>query len=306
MQCNEIVVYDMLIFTRQKFAILMIKRRGLSLYPPLITTDIIIGFYRSLAPHRQTIPKNGQTKLHFTQPIIMLSRDISEGVIGNMHQHPFGQFAYAVSGVMFVITEVGSYIVPPNRGVWIPEGVMHCARTPSGARMRSLLFNIGQSPSMPDSCCVTHVTLLLRELIIEASSFPKEYDWQGREGRVMKVIRDQISQMNVVPMYLPLPQDNKLQSITNQLLNNPSDNRNLNEWGAMVGASARTLSRAYLKETGLSFLNWRQLFRIQTALQKLADGNSVTTVALDVGYSSVSAFITMFQKHMGYTPGTRD
>lgn len=220
-----------------------------------------------------------------------------------MHKHSWGQFVYAASGVLFVRTEAGSYIVPPSRGVWMPEGIVHCSDTPGGAEMRSLYFHTEHTGGMPDRCRVLDVSPLLRELILEAAELETFYDWHGKDGRLMRVIRDQVGQMNEVPLYLPLPRHPKLQKITEQLLDDPADNRSIEQWGADVGGSGRTLARLYLKETGMSFGNWRQLFRIQAALQLLAEGEPVTTVAFDVGYNSVSAFIAMFRKQMGYSPG---
>ena len=39
------------------------------------------------------------------------------------------------------------------------------------------------------------------------------------------------------------------------------------------------------------------------ALEMLAAGAAVTTVALDLGYDNVSAFIAMFKREHGVTPG---
>jgi len=252
------------------------------------------------------MPRNRQVKYPFKQPIAFLSIDLPVGIKEETHAHAFAQFTYAASGILFVGTEQGSYIVPPNRGVWIPEGLKHNVEIPNGAKIRSLFFTLEQATSMPVSCCVLEVSPLFRSLISEAAKLPKEYDWDGKEGRIMRVIRDQISQMNKVELYLPLPQDNKLQKITRHFLTYPADNRSIDEWGSEVGASGRTLSRLYFKETGMSFRNWRQQLKLQVAIQDLADGKSVTTAALNVGYSSVSAFIAMFRRQMGYTPGDKE
>ncbi|MGL6040323.1 MAG: cupin domain-containing protein, partial [Deefgea sp.] len=41
------------------------------------------------------------------------------------HWHEVAQLLYAISGVMRVITPLGQWIVPPNRGIWVPAGVWH-------------------------------------------------------------------------------------------------------------------------------------------------------------------------------------
>jgi AraC-like DNA-binding protein len=53
----------------------------------------------------------------------------------------------------------------------------------------------------------------------------------------------------------------------------------------------------------MTFGKWRQQLRLLHSIQKLASGEKVTTVALDAGYNSTSAFISVFRKSMGITPG---
>ena len=71
----------------------------------------------------------------------------------------------------------------------------------------------------------------------------------------------------------------------------------------MVGATGRTLARHFRLETGMTFGQWRQQIRILEALKRLGKKESVTTVAIDLGYDSPSAFISMFKKALGKTPG---
>jgi len=68
-------------------------------------------------------------------------------------------------------------------------------------------------------------------------------------------------------------------------------------------ASARTLARLFVKETGLTFGAWRQQARLLKALEWLAEGRPVTAIAFDLGYESPSAFIAMFRRTFGVPPG---
>lgn len=77
----------------------------------------------------------------------------------------------------------------------------------------------------------------------------------------------------------------------------------MEDWGKMVGATGRTLARHFRLETGMTFGQWRQQIKILEALKRLGMKESVTTVALDLGYDSPSAFISMFKKALGKTPG---
>jgi AraC-like DNA-binding protein len=54
----------------------------------------------------------------------------------------------------------------------------------------------------------------------------------------------------------------------------------------------------------MSFGKWRQRMRILHSLRLLALGEAVTAVAMEVGYQSPSAFISMFKNELGTTPGS--
>lgn len=66
--------------------------------------------------------------------------------------------------------------------------------------------------------------------------------------------------------------------------------------------TVRTAARRFVAETGMPFGRWRQQLRLLAALERLGAGESVTSVALDVGYEDVSAFIAAFKAAMGETP----
>ena len=119
----------------------------------------------------------------------------------------------------------------------------------------------------------------------------------------MNVILDLVQTLKIAPLDLPMPTDVRLKKISETLTVNPSDNRTLEDWGKSVGATNRTLSRRFRFETGMSFRQWRQQMRVLESLRRLGREEQVTTVALDLGYDSPSAFIAMFKKALGKTPG---
>jgi len=62
------------------------------------------------------------------------------------------------------------------------------------------------------------------------------------------------------------------------------------------------MTRLFQRETGLSFRAWRRRLRLLKSLGGLEAGESVTSVALDSGYNSTSAFIAAFRNEFGMTP----
>jgi AraC-like DNA-binding protein/quercetin dioxygenase-like cupin family protein len=225
------------------------------------------------------------------------------GHLIDWHRHPRAQLAYAERGVIRVSTDEGVWITPPERAVWVPAGIEHRVEMQGTVRMHSLYVKPDALPDGFDQCRVVLVTPLLRELIRAAVSLPEGYDETGADGRLMRVLIDQLHSLGQAPLHLPVPEDARLKRITTALMDDPSDRRNLEDWAQTAGASARTLERAFRRETGMTFRSWRQQARLLAALTALAGKRPVTQVALDLGYESPSAFIAMFRRAFGVSPG---
>lgn len=204
---------------------------------------------------------------------------------------------------MTVTTERGMWVVPPQRAVWVPALVTHQIRATGRLSMRSLYIQPDTAAELPAECCVVAVPPLLRELILYAVTRPRLYEPGSPDERIMAVILDRIRSLPVAPLHLPMPSDQRLRVIAAAMTANPEDARTLADWARTVGASGRTLARLFLAETGMSFRHWRQQVRLLEALRRLAGREPVTTVALDLGYDSPSAFIAMFKRALGTTPG---
>ncbi|MCB2101803.1 MAG: helix-turn-helix transcriptional regulator, partial [Rhodobacterales bacterium] len=220
------------------------------------------------------------------------------------HHHRRAQLIYASQGVMRVRTRQGLWVVPPQRAVWMPPLTAHQVQVASRrTAMRHLYIEPDAAAHLPDGCCVVRVSPLLRELILRAAALPPLYDPDGPDGRLVAVILDQIEGLPVAPLHLPDVADFRLRPIADALAADPADPRTLADFAIGCGASARTLARLFRRDTGLTFGQWRQQARLLAALTLLAEGRPVTTVALDLGYDSQSAFIAMFRRAFGVTPG---
>lgn len=66
--------------------------------------------------------------------------------------------------------------------------------------------------------------------------------------------------------------------------------------------SRRSFTRHFQREIGVSLSVWRQQACLFAAVPRLSEGEPVTSVALDLGYDSVSAFTTMFRRMLGVPP----
>jgi AraC-like DNA-binding protein len=236
------------------------------------------------------------------RPVAAMAKEFEAGHVITPHRHPRGQLVFAAVGIMTVTTPAGTWVVPPQRAVWVPPDIEHTIRMSGRVAMRTVYVDPTACRGFPKACCVVAVTSLLRELILAAVGLPVLYDVAGRDGRVMALILDEIRASPTLPLRLPLPGDSRLRRLAQELMKNPSDSRPLAAWARHVGASRRTLARRFRAETGLSFALWRQQARLLAALNRLAAGTPVTQVAFDTGYHSPRAFISMFRRTLGTTP----
>ncbi len=202
---------------------------------------------------------------------------------------------------MVVTTDHGSWTVPPQQAVWIPPDLSHEVSMPCEVAMRSLYIRRDLVCEHFPDCQVLEVTPLLRELIARLVSVNHENAAQLE--RLMAVLLDEITQLNSPPLHLPAPRDHRLRSITGALIADPANEIELQQWANTAGASSRTLARLFEKETGMSFRTWRRQLRLLSAIERLTAGQSVTAVALELGYKSPSAFIAMFRRALGKPPG---
>lgn len=219
------------------------------------------------------------------------------------HHHDWSQFVHAISGVLWVDTSAGRFILPPGQALWLPEGVVHQVSAKNGAEFRSLYVD-SAVPQRPTQTCILSVSPLVRELLVEACRYEHEYKQSSREERLFNVLFDQIQQLDNTPMFLPFPKNQHLLHLCEQLVKVPGDNRTMEEWADLLGLSSRTLARKFNNETGISFRSWRTQLRLLKSIELLNDGKSVTYVSLEMGYDSVSAFISAFKRQFGVTPGS--
>jgi AraC-like DNA-binding protein/mannose-6-phosphate isomerase-like protein (cupin superfamily) len=237
------------------------------------------------------------------RPIVAVAVDHPGPHFFPPHRHFRAQLVYAPAGVMTVVTATGTWVVPPQQAVWVPAGVEHEVRSAVPLALRSLYVHPVATGGLPETCCVVGVPPLLRELILRAVSFGEQVAPGGPEARVLALIPDELRALEPEPLHLPLPRDRRLTAVTGRLAADPADGRPLAAWAKAAGASERTLARLVLKETGLTFGAWRQRLRLLAAIARLAQGQAVTGVAYDLGYDSPSAFIAMFRRTLGATPG---
>jgi AraC-like DNA-binding protein len=249
---------------------------------------------------------NADDYQHTPRPLVAMPKDFAHGAHIAPHSHPRAQLVWAASGVMAVTAESmtgrDSWIVPPQRAVWIPAGTVHEIRMSGPVAMRSLYIDAATAASAGPQCKVILMSGLLRELVLEMADAPLDYPAEGRFAAVTTLILDEIARSQAQQLRLPMPRDPRLGSLCTALLAEPERGDTLDNWSQTVGASSRTLARLFARETGMSFREWRTQARLAAALARLAQGGDIAGIAAEIGYRSPSAFTAMFRKTLGKAP----
>lgn len=235
------------------------------------------------------------------RPVIALVDEYPAGYVDKWHSHSRSQLCLARSGVMSLTTERTSFVLPPNRAVWLPAGQAHQV-TCLGPVSLQVLYIDPALPSTLTDCCLFEVSNLVRALITEVIGFNPAYDVDGRDGRIVALLLDELQRMPARRLQAPMPADRRLRRICDILLADPADPRDLDDWARVAGMARRTLTRSFREETGMGLSMWRQQVRLMAALSLLSTGRSITNVAYDVGYESPSSFSAMFHRVLGVPP----
>lgn len=213
---------------------------------------------------------------------------------------------YAARGVLSIHTERGTSIVPANRVAWIPAGYAHYHRAHGTTDMRIDFLPATLARLVPGHPAVFTASGLARELLLTLTGSrnddPAGADGHGTGARLRRVLVDELREAPEQPLQIPEPRDDRLQALARRLYENPADNSSLAEHGQRVGAGARTLSRLFSDELGMTFYQWRTQVRIAHALVLLADGHDTTRVAHACGWANPSGFIAAFTAVIGTTP----
>lgn len=218
------------------------------------------------------------------------------------HSHDWHQMVYAISGALTVFLDGRRFVIPPEQAVWLPGGTPHAVATRSGAEYRSLYVAETAGTGLATCPFVFAVPPLLRALIIEATDLQRAGDGSPYAGQVSGLILATLPRLTALPSALPWPQRRQLIELCEALYASPDDPRGIRDWARTLGLSERSLTRHFQTETGMTLRTWRRRLRLFRSQELLATGASITAIALELGYASVSAFIAMFRAETGVSP----
>src|SRR4051794_22578723 len=154
------------------------------------------------------------------------------------HEHDWHQLVYASEGFLTVHVPGASWVVPVDRGVWVPARTRHTLEMRARTRLATLYFAPGVADLEPVPH-VVHTSALVRELIGHITERHALDCGDPGDERLALVLVDQLRALDVAPLELRDPHDERAREATAALRADPS--RSLDKVAADVGASRRTL-----------------------------------------------------------------
>jgi len=252
-------------------------------------TCIITGMPASTAPRQWRKPRLVDSpSLHLRlvreDSSTLLTAYPDEATMTGWHRHGFGQFLTPARGTLRVLTKRWLTVVPVGYGVWVPPRLLHAT--------------VSSHDSLISATCVATPAAAARLRAQRVSPLIRRDDFQP----VLPLRLLAGARVGEWLAGVPIPDDRRARPIAFRLMSAPHDQRSLAEWGALLGASERTLARVFQADTGMGFREWRQRLQVAEALAALLDGQSVKAAAATVGYAGASAFVAAFRALAGMTP----
>jgi AraC-like DNA-binding protein len=216
------------------------------------------------------------------------------------HAHDRGQFTCVISGAISQETPTRLWVVPRQRLVWTPPGVTHSARAAGPVEGWLVLVPPRFAARLPSQVCVLKTSALVLAILERLTELDDTNDATAK--LLSRVILLELDRAEAVGLEIPLPRSRRLRAIADRLIDDPSEARSLDDWAREAALSRRSFTRHFEAETGLSFSQWHRRVVARQAIDLLSAGESVSSVALTLGYESVSAFIAMFKRLYGAPP----
>lgn len=248
---------------------------------------------------RSTDPLDYQ---NLPQPVALMCKAFPAGFRIAPHVHARDQLLYAVGGTMRIRTATHSWMVPPDRALYMPAGIEHSVAIYGPVEMRTLYIARNAGADLPHAPVAFVASPLLRALVLALLDEPVAYDGASRAERISVLILDEIARAKPLALAIPMPIDRRLLKLCEALIQAPESTLTLDGWAVTAGASRRTLARLFQTECGMTFTAWRQQVRFYSAIDALARGTPVATVARSHGYRSASAFAAAFREVVGVSP----
>lgn len=231
------------------------------------------------------------------------------GTKWHSHKHCV-QFVYSEGGVIIIKTETAQWYLPAKHFMIIPPNIPHSIHSTSRkVDIYNLYFRIDSNDHIfYQKMQIYAICPLLREMVV----FTKH--WKERIGledtlkfNYFSVIKGLLPNAKNNELLFPaqtyFPTNERLIKMTEYVKENLDKKISMRDAALFIGMSEKTMSRAIMKDLGISYIRYVISLRIITAIELMQENKyNINQIAALVGYDSLSTFIKNFKKIIGTTP----
>ncbi|WP_115720235.1 helix-turn-helix transcriptional regulator [Gallaecimonas mangrovi] len=217
-----------------------------------------------------------------------------------LHQHANGQLLVNLSAMARIDTLHQHWLLPKGSAVWLPGNMPHGVRSFGACRGYSGYFPTAMAAQLPGAIKVFQSGELLRSLMKKSAEFAAGHPLHQH---LVPLLINEIDEALAQPFVLELPTDKRLQEMAAALVAKAELPVTVEQAAKALHISPKTLQRRWQQSCGSAFKSWLIQLRMLKAAELLGHGQSVTAVALELGYQSISTFIDIFKARFAVTPG---
>ncbi|MCD9462716.1 AraC family transcriptional regulator [Photobacterium phosphoreum] len=217
------------------------------------------------------------------------------------HRHNKDQLLFSHHGCMVITLEGVKCVLPPMRAAWIPAGVLHNAQMSNVTHYRSLYFDQALQSQLSREMKIIDINPLLAVLLERMAYWPFDKP-NNEQANTVNLLIEELNIATDSHLNLPLPHDLRLQQWLTDINHPDFLAPSLADLSLLVGASQKTITRIFKKETGMPYQSWRQQWRLLAAIELLAQGQRISDISFRLDFANDSAFIHFFRQKTGFTP----
>ncbi|MFN8050492.1 MAG: AraC family transcriptional regulator [Acidimicrobiales bacterium] len=212
----------------------------------------------------------------------------------------------ASRGVLRLEVDGTAWSLPPARAALIRAGVPIEITIPQRVTTASVLFDPEFVPPPPKPLTVIDLTPLARSLVLECTRWGEDAgpldDYALTMFRALAAATWTLAQ-HPSPAHMPTGRSSEVRRALAITADRLADHPRQGDIANAVGLTSRSLARRFEHELGMTWSAALRRLRVLRAIEELAGtDNSVTRIAMDVGYSSLSAFQVAFRDLIGQSP----
>ncbi len=267
---------------------------------------------------------------NFAYPLAVYKNTMSQNVLGYViwHWHDEYQFSYVTEGEINFYVNSESFLLKKGQGIFINSGCMHSMKPVSDPNSTYVCINIdrklfsGFKGSLIEQKylnALNHSAIFLdsrehwhRECIEKFMHiyqlyvdkyFGYEIDICTKIMQALSILVKNSLQANDFPQPDPKDEYQKIKKVLSFIHKNYAEKITLEEISAHIFLSKNECCRLFKRKTHMTIFEYILEHRINKSIELLLHSNySISQIAVETGFSTVSYYIEVFRKHIGETP----